>query len=44
MGLDIRIYFITKGAQLIVLLCGGDKDTQRRDIQRAKRMVTEWRD
>ena len=38
-----RDYFITPGDELIVLLCGGDKDSQRRDIERAKRMATEWR-
>ena len=43
-GPGYRIYFITRGAELIVLLCGGDKDSQRRDIERAKRMATEWRD
>ena len=42
-GPGYRIYFITRGAELIVLLCGGDKDSQRRDIERAKRMATEWR-
>ena len=42
-GPGYRIYFITQGAELIVLLCGGDKDSQRRDIERAKRMATEWR-
>ncbi len=26
---------------MIVLLCGGDKDSQRRDIERAKRMATD---
>ena len=42
-GPGYRIYFITRGAELIVLLCGGDKDSQRRDIETAKRMATEWR-
>ena len=43
-GPGYRIYFITRSAELIVLLCGGDKDSQRRDIERAKKMATEWRD
>lgn len=42
-GPGYRIYFITRGSKLIVLLCGGDKDSQRRDIARAKRMAAEWR-
>ena len=43
-GPGYRVYFITRRGELIVLLCGGDKDSQRRDIERAKRMATEWRD
>ena len=42
-GPGYRIYFITRGAELIILLCGGDKDSQRRDIERAKGMAREWR-
>ncbi len=43
-GPGYRIYFITQGTKLIVLLCAGDKDSQRRDIERAERMAKEWRD
>ncbi|MDE2836375.1 MAG: type II toxin-antitoxin system RelE/ParE family toxin [Chloroflexota bacterium] len=42
-GPGYRVYFITRNTDLIVLLCGGDKDSQRRDIERARRMATEWR-
>ena len=42
-GPGYRVYFITSGADLMVLLCGGDKGSQRRDIERAKRMAREWR-
>ena len=42
-GPGYRVYFITRDAALIVLLCGGHKGTQRRDIERAKRMATQWR-
>ena len=35
---------VSKGVvSLIVLLCGGDKGTQRRDIDTAHRILSEWR-
>ncbi len=38
-GPGYRLYFIRRGAEVIVLLCGGQKDGQRRDIERAKQMA-----
>ena len=42
-GPGYQIYFIREGATVIVLLGGGDKDTQRRDIRQAKRLAARWR-
>ncbi|MFZ1865886.1 MAG: type II toxin-antitoxin system RelE/ParE family toxin [Polyangiales bacterium] len=39
-GPGYRIYFGRQGRAVVVLLCGGDKQTQPRDIARAKRY---WR-
>ncbi|MHB9150848.1 MAG: type II toxin-antitoxin system RelE/ParE family toxin [Thermoleophilia bacterium] len=35
-GPGYRVYFVQRGEMLIVLLAGGDKRTQSRDIERAK--------
>ena len=35
-GPGYRIYYGRRGDALVILLCGGDKRTQRRDITRAK--------
>ena len=35
-GPGYRVYFGRVGKIIILLLCGGDKSTQRRDIERAK--------
>ncbi|HJS31424.1 MAG TPA: type II toxin-antitoxin system RelE/ParE family toxin [Alphaproteobacteria bacterium] len=40
-GPGYRVYFVTRKRELIVLLCGGDKSTQRRDIRRAKELAEE---
>ena len=42
-GPGYRIYFVREGMTIVVLLCGGDKDSQTRDIRLAKRMAAEWR-
>jgi putative addiction module killer protein len=41
-GPGYRVYFIQKGRVMIVLLCGGDKSTQDKDIKRAKALAKEW--
>ena len=41
-GPGYRVYFQKRGTTLIVLLCGGDKSSQAKDIRIAKRLATEW--
>jgi putative addiction module killer protein len=41
-GPGYRVYFQRRGELLIVLLCGGDKDGQSKDIAAAKRLAEEW--
>jgi putative addiction module killer protein len=36
-----RVYFIGRGEVIVILLCGGDKRTQDRDIRRALELARE---
>ena len=40
-GPGYRLYYVTIGTTLVVLLCGGDKSSQKRDIAMAKGMARE---
>jgi putative addiction module killer protein len=40
-GPGYRIYFFRRGDKLIVLLCGGDKKSQKSDIAQAKQLKAE---
>jgi putative addiction module killer protein len=38
-GPGYRIYYTRRGRQLVILLCGGDKRSQARDIRRAQKLA-----
>jgi len=40
-GPGYRLYFVQQGDVLIVMLCGGDKRTQRADIEKARKLAKE---
>jgi putative addiction module killer protein len=42
-GPGYRVYFGEHSATVVVLLCGGDKDSQPRDIQQAQAYWREYR-
>ncbi len=42
-GPGYRIYFKQCSTELVILLCGGNKRTQQRDIGKAKLLAAEWK-
>lgn len=38
-GPGYRVYYVRRGDRLIILLAGGDKDSQQRDIATARRLA-----
>ena len=42
-GPGYRVYFQRRGDLVVILLCGGSKDSQKRDIRTALRLVEEMR-
>ena len=43
-GPGYRVYFVQRGELIVILLCGGDKSTQRRDIETALRLARDLED
>lgn len=39
LGPGYRVYYITVGKTVVVLLCGGDKSTQQKDIDKAQELA-----
>lgn len=38
-GPGYRVYLYKDGEKVVILLCGGDKSTQKKDIEKAKSMI-----
>jgi putative addiction module killer protein len=43
-GPGLRVYFAQADGQIILLLCGGDKSSQRSDIKFAKKYWKDWKE
>ena len=38
-GPGYRVYYVHRGTEIVILLCGGDKRAQRQDIKRAQALA-----
>lgn len=43
-GPGYRVYYMQKSKVVVLLLCGGDKKTQQKDIAKARKIAAEWTD
>lgn len=41
-GPGYRVYYLRQGDTVVVLLAGGDKSSQTRDIEKAKQLASDW--
>ena len=42
-GPGYRVYYTERNGLIVVLLAGGDKSTQERDIVKARQLAKEWK-
>lgn len=43
-GPGYRVYYMQRGATVVILLCGGDKRRQQADIKHARDTADNWKD